>query len=67
MDLITKLKTSFHRPLRAKPIFNPGSGQPEKSPHQLASIISAMQDYQILPEVYPRVPIANSRTLFMMQ
>jgi diacylglycerol kinase (ATP) len=56
MDLITKLKTSFHRPLRAKLIFNPGSGQPGESPHQLASIISAMQDYQILPEVYTTRP-----------
>ena len=56
MNLITKLKTDFHRPLRAKLIFNPASGQPEESPHQLASIISAMQDYQILPEVYTTRP-----------
>lgn len=52
MDLISKLKTDFHRPLRAKLIFNPGSGQPGESPHQLASILSEMQDQQILPEVY---------------
>ncbi len=53
MDLISKLKTSLHhRPLRAKLIFNPGSGQPGESPQQLASLLSAMQDWQILPEVY---------------
>ena len=52
MDLIRKLKTSFHRPLRAKLIFNPGSGQPGESPQQLTSILSEMQDQQILPEVY---------------
>jgi len=47
-----KLKTAFHRPLRAKLIFNAGSGKPEESPLQLTSILSAMQDQQILPEVY---------------
>ena len=56
MDLIRKLKTGFHRPLRAKLIFNPGSGQPGESPQQLASIISEMQDQQILPEVYTTRP-----------
>ena len=46
-----KFKSAF-RPLRAKLIFNAGSGQPEESPQQLASILSEMQDQQILPEVY---------------
>src|ERR1041384_1079539 len=52
MSISSKLKTVFHRPLRAKLIFNSGSGRPEESPQQLASILSEMQDHQILPEVY---------------
>ncbi len=52
----SKLKTGFHRPLRAKLIFNAGSGRPEESPQQLASILSEMQDQQILPEVYTTRP-----------
>ena len=51
-----KLKTVLHRPLRAKLIFNAGSGHPEESPQQLASILSEMQDQQILPEVYTTRP-----------
>lgn len=51
MSTSTKLKL-FSRPLRAKLIFNANSGKPEESPQQLASILSAMQDQQILPEVY---------------
>jgi len=47
-----KVKTAFNRPLRAKLIFNAGSGRPEESPQQLASILSEMQDQHILPEVY---------------
>jgi len=47
-----KSKSAAHRPLRAKLIFNAGSGRPEESPQQLASILSEMQDQQILPEVY---------------
>src|SRR5512140_276366 len=56
MGLIRELKRSSHRQLRAKLIFNPGSGQPGESPHQLASILSEMQDQQILPEVYTTRP-----------
>lgn len=56
IHLPTKLKTALHRPLRAKLIFNPGSGQAEESPQQLADILSAMQDQQILPEVYTTRP-----------
>jgi diacylglycerol kinase (ATP) len=52
MSISRKLKTTFHRPLRAKLIFNAGSGRPEESPQQLASILSEMQNHQILPEVY---------------
>src|SRR6185369_12326022 len=32
--------------------FNAGSGNPQESPQQLADILAAMQDQQILPEVY---------------
>src|SRR5512147_2096792 len=52
MSISRKLKATFHRPLRAKLIFNPASGKPEESPQQLASILSEMQNHQILPEVY---------------
>ncbi|MBI5298422.1 MAG: hypothetical protein HY869_23335 [Chloroflexi bacterium] len=56
LHLPRKLKSVFHRPLRAKLIFNAGSGRPEESPQQLASILSEMQDHQILPEVYMTRP-----------
>jgi diacylglycerol kinase family enzyme len=52
MPMLSKFKSTSHRPLRAKLIFNAGSGRPEESPQQLASILSEMQDQQILPEVY---------------
>jgi diacylglycerol kinase (ATP) len=51
-SISSKFKTALHRPLRAKLIFNASSGRPEESPQQLTSILSAMQDQQILPEVY---------------
>jgi diacylglycerol kinase (ATP) len=52
MSISNKFKKASLRPLRAKLIFNAGSGRPEESPQQLASILSEMQDQQILPEVY---------------
>jgi YegS/Rv2252/BmrU family lipid kinase len=52
MSITSKLRTASLRPFRAKLIFNAGSGRPEESPQQLASILSEMQDQQILPEVY---------------
>ncbi len=63
MSISRKLKTAFHRPLRAKLIFNAGSGKPEESPQQLASILSEMQDHQILPEVYTVRPDSNLETV----
>ena len=53
---ISKLKTNLHRPLRAKLIFNPGSGQPGDSPQQLVRILTEMQKQHILPEVYLTEP-----------
>jgi diacylglycerol kinase (ATP) len=47
-----KLKSTHFRTLRAKLIFNAGSGNPEESPRQLANILFEMQNQQILPEVY---------------
>jgi diacylglycerol kinase (ATP) len=44
--------TGFTRPIRVKLIFNPGSGQPGESPQQLVSILSDMQTWQIVPEVF---------------
>ncbi len=52
MSTSGKIKSILRRPLRVKLIFNTGSGKPEESPQQLVSILSAMQDQQILPEVY---------------
>ena len=52
-----------HRPLRAKLIFNAGSGRAEESPQQLASIVSEMQDQQILPEVYSVRPDSDLETV----
>lgn len=45
-------KIAVYRPLRAKLIFNATAGQPEDSPRQLAEIVSEMQNWNILPEVY---------------
>jgi YegS/Rv2252/BmrU family lipid kinase len=63
MSLSSKLKTATLRPLRAKLIFNAGSGRPEESPHQLASILSEMQDQQILPEVFTVRPDSRLETV----
>jgi diacylglycerol kinase (ATP) len=63
VPIARKLKTAFHRPLRAKLIFNAGSGKPEESPQQLASILSEMQDHQILPEVYTVRPDSKIETV----
>jgi diacylglycerol kinase family enzyme len=52
LHLSSKLKRGFHRPIRAKLIFNPGSGQPGESPQQLVDILSEMQNQHIVPEVY---------------
>jgi len=56
MSILHKSKPQSHRPLRAKLIFNPGSGQQGESLQQLASILSEMQDQDILPEVYTTRP-----------
>jgi diacylglycerol kinase (ATP) len=56
LHLSSKLKTVLHRPIRAKLIFNPGSGQPGESPQQLVSILSEMQNQHILPEVFISQP-----------
>jgi len=58
-----KFKSASHRPLRAKLIFNAGSGRPEESPQQLASILSEMQDQEILPEVYTVRPDSKLETV----
>jgi len=45
-------KIASHRPLRAKLIFNAISGRSEESPDQLAEILTEIQNWNILPEVY---------------
>lgn len=52
MNLPAKLKTALRRPIRAKLIFNPGSGQTVESPQQLVNILAEMQKQHILPEVF---------------
>jgi diacylglycerol kinase (ATP) len=44
-------------------IFNANSGRPEESPQQLTSILSEMQDQQILPEVYTVRPDSKLETV----
>jgi diacylglycerol kinase (ATP) len=58
-----KSKSAALRPLRAKLIFNPESGRPEESPQQLASILAAMQDQHILPEVFTVRPDSQLETV----
>jgi len=45
-------KMVTHRPLRAKLIFNAISGRSDESPQQLVDILTEMQNWNILPEVY---------------
>jgi len=63
MDLIDEFKAGFHHLVRAKLIFNPGSGQPGESPQQLLNILSEMQNQQILPEVYITHPESNLKEI----
>ncbi len=63
MSISGKFKSVYGRPLRAKLIFNAGSGRPEESPQQLASILSEMQDQHILPEVYTVRPDSQLETV----
>ena len=63
ISISRKSKSASYRPLRAKLIFNAGSGRPEESPQQLASILSEMQDQQILPEVYTVRPESQLETV----
>ena len=63
MSISRKSKSVSYRPLRAKLIFNAGSGRPEESPQQLASILSEMQDKQILPEVFTVRPDSQLETV----
>jgi diacylglycerol kinase family enzyme len=63
VSIISKFKSASRRPLRAKLIFNAGSGRPEESPQQLAAILSEMQEQQILPEVYIVRPDSQLETV----
>ena len=38
--------------MRAKLIFNPGSGEAGESPVQLMDVISAMQEWKLMPEAF---------------
>ncbi len=62
-SILSRFRSPSHRPLRAKLIFNAGSGRPEESPQQLASILSEMQDQQIWPEVYTVRPDSQLETV----
>lgn len=56
MSLSTQPKTTHRRPIRAKLIFNPGSGQTLEAPQRLLNILSEMQKQHILPEVFIMQP-----------
>ena len=45
------ISTKKH-PMRAKLIFNPGSGATGESPVQLMDVISAMQAWKLVPEAH---------------
>jgi diacylglycerol kinase family enzyme len=44
--------TKNKRRMRAKLIFNPGSGETGQSPVQLMDVISALQDWKLVPETF---------------
>jgi diacylglycerol kinase (ATP) len=52
LHLFHTSKAAHRHWIRAKLIFNPGSGQPEDSPGQLVQILAAMQRQLISPEVF---------------
>jgi diacylglycerol kinase (ATP) len=54
-----KLPATNKRRLRAKLIFNPGSGVAGESPVQLMDVISAMQAWKLVPETYLIEPGCN--------
>src|SRR5512141_410551 len=63
VSISSKFKSASRHPLRAKLIFNAGSGRMEESPQQLSDILSVMQDQQILPEVYTVRPDSKLETV----
>jgi diacylglycerol kinase (ATP) len=54
-----KPRSTYKRRMRAKLIFNPGSGAPGESPVQLMDVISALQASKIEPEAYLVEPGCN--------
>ncbi|MCL4562043.1 MAG: hypothetical protein M1281_15715 [Chloroflexi bacterium] len=44
--------TAGWQPLRAKVIFNPASGRPDQAPLELVELLSHLQAWRILPEIY---------------
>jgi diacylglycerol kinase (ATP) len=53
------LRGKNKRPMRAKLIFNPGSGSAGESPIQLMDVISEMQDCNLIPEAFLVEPGCN--------
>jgi diacylglycerol kinase (ATP) len=49
---IKPLRSTTQRRIRTKLIFNPGSGATGDSPVQLMDVISAMQEWKLIPEAY---------------
>ncbi len=49
---MAELSPTRKRRMRAKLIFNPGSGEVGESPVQLMDVISAMQAWKLVPEAY---------------
>ena len=63
--LVRARRKPARRPLPAKLIFNASSGRPEESAQQLADILAAMWQHQIVPEVFTVQP--NSRVGAVVQ
>lgn len=49
---MANLSSTKKRPMRAKLIFNPGSGAAGESPVQLMDVISGMQAWKLVPEAF---------------
>jgi len=56
---MAELSSKYKHRVRAKLIFNPGSGMAGESPVQLMDVISEMQAWNLVPEAYLVEPASN--------
>lgn len=55
----TESRSTYERPKRAKLIFNPASGAAKESPVMLIDVITQMQAWKLVPEVYLVEPLSD--------